>query len=890
MGACCSGSVKATAPGSKSVSAGNASRVSDPISKEGPTPTVPGENKSSSLVAVVPDGNVVSSASAGPTGGPTDPPTTVPATEEAGAGGGAEVNRYDSLRKDLEDLIKYNTPDCTSTVRIHLLSQLQRVKEEVVTPLLAIRDDFVSTIRQGLGSQLLSDSAVDFSALFEESFAQARGFTRFAEFVEENITKLEVAEKAKWGKRDGLWVDAQLEQQVGSHAMKALLLEEEWNAFQQMSPVLLGKVPWHFKEYQDPDVRDDFRTVGPRRFARSPSGTGPLNGLSSEEYSFYHGLSDNKVTVHVLAKAEQPSVTDWKKAMCIHFLKDAMTKDNEEQLGNRVTQQMFRLLADGVSDADDLTAWIEDSDVIVVPSYRWIDILDDETGELLAHDAVLDIDSSDRYRMVIRHIPSRILNKDSPSDEWRDRDKVLRTIEGKIYQHNPNLYKLIGDNLKDDKELLLAALEHRPDNLSTNPTNDPMLAMVTYQRQDRSPLAYAGHNLRNDREVVKTAIQCSADAFLYASPALKADAEVALCAIREANGASDMWLRRQLFRHVPEALRLDKDFIIKVMRVNGSWFEYENIVPAVFKEDRDVVEAAVSSRGSLYGGPRSFSLRGDENDQPPAGWSHELLADRDIILAALSSKHFFLSFGTIPEEVFEDKEFTLKAIKAGGENLSVGKIRIPQEFFEDKEFTLEAIKAGGENVITLLPESVLQDSDTLDAVMSEKKSLINKEWSEELLSKKPEFAEYLDSVSLDNWPDVFDRKRSKGQGKGKAKLPWITYDSLPDVFRHDPDIFAATASKHPWGLREREDEEDISLLKKDRSVVASILTRTGAALEHVSDSFQNDHELVLAAVQSCGTALKHASADRKADLRIAVAAVRQDFKAYLHVDDSMWSG
>ena len=82
MGARCSGSVKATAPRSNSVSAGNASRASDPASEEGPTSTVPGENKSSSLVAV--DGIVVSSApSAGPTGGPTA--TTVPATEEAGA-------------------------------------------------------------------------------------------------------------------------------------------------------------------------------------------------------------------------------------------------------------------------------------------------------------------------------------------------------------------------------------------------------------------------------------------------------------------------------------------------------------------------------------------------------------------------------------------------------------------------------------------------------------------------------------------------------------------------------------------------------------------------------------------------------------------------------------
>lgn len=528
---------------------------------------------------------------------------------------------------------------------------------------------------------------------------------RLIRFLDENIDILERREQEAYRSFSAIDIDtlgrAIEESCSGQERKKSLLTQDELDDFERISPVLMCRVPQTNPEIlgrrdeglRSPDpksvlVTEYFLPVGPGRVAVRNGQDRHGENFESWTYSFYVGLNSHKISADVLVSdgGEEPTVLEWKRAVCIELARVAKATDKQE-FDNRVTKQMFQqLTADEiVLDADDITAWLEAPGVVLVPSHRWLDIFDDEAGEFLTDDTTtLDTSTSDRYRVVVKPIPTRVLHKDSLAVDWCDRAKVLRTVEAKLLPHHPHLYHLIGDNLKSDKELLLAALEHRPDNAyaTWNQANATAafgvgLHPAHWQPGHVNPLKFADESLRRDRNVAETAIKCSTDAFLYLPPALRADKELALLALQGAAVAASGVVYDAIHGGIPTALRSDKAFVLDVLRVEQGPSRYSIVVPEDLRADKDILCAIVSkSPDFLYGGsggadPSSFRRNWTSLAYPEE--ERLLHHDRDIVLCALRSRSTVLSRWQIPHpadvpdrlprELFGDRDFALAAVE-----------------------------------------------------------------------------------------------------------------------------------------------------------------------------------------------------------------------------------
>lgn len=94
----------------------------------------------------------------------------------------------------------------------------------------------------------------------------------------------------------------------------------------------------------------------------------------------------------------------------------------------------------------------------------------------------------------------------------------------------------------------------------------------------------------------------------------------------------------------PEALRTDRDFILRVVRETRDAFRYAG---EAFRDDKDVALAAMQ----LHGGNLYLA-------------SPRLRADRDVVLAAVTTYGKALDYA--PEHLREDEEILLAAIERGG--------------------------------------------------------------------------------------------------------------------------------------------------------------------------------------------------------------------------------
>ena len=108
-------------------------------------------------------------------------------------------------------------------------------------------------------------------------------------------------------------------------------------------------------------------------------------------------------------------------------------------------------------------------------------------------------------------VPEHLLNC---SDAIKDnRALVLKAITT-----DGGLFVAVSERLKDDKNLLLVAIE--------NGSN------LDY-RLNNSPLKFASERLRNDKDIVLTAIHKNSSALEFASDSLKNDKEVVLAAVTD---------------------------------------------------------------------------------------------------------------------------------------------------------------------------------------------------------------------------------------------------------------------------------------------------------------------------------------------------------------------
>ena len=265
------------------------------------------------------------------------------------------------------------------------------------------------------------------------------------------------------------------------------------------------------------------------------------------------------------------------------------------------------------------------------------------------------------------------------------------------------------------------AIEHMPV-LSND--KEVMLHVVRSDPGALSLLRYAGPELRDDRELVLLAVSRCGDSLAFASERLRDDKEVVLAALRKqaktSRGGNDRVLKHvsarllhdvdvfeasghhfvdlspfahfssdkevvmaflarntgcSVLEFVDDSLRADKEVVVAACSKYG--LEYDHI-PAAFKDDKDVILAAMTA----YGGPRWENV--------PAKWK----GDPDVAVAA--SRNLFSPVAEVVAVVEGARETALAAVRLGGSSLLDG---MKPEFQTDKDFLLAAVARDGASAL-----------------------------------------------------------------------------------------------------------------------------------------------------------------------------------------------
>ena len=145
----------------------------------------------------------------------------------------------------------------------------------------------------------------------------------------------------------------------------------------------------------------------------------------------------------------------------------------------------------------------------------------------------------------------------------------------------------LSDEMKNDKELMLAALVHKGsflDYASEGLKNDKEVVLAAVAQNPFS-LQFASLELKNDREVVLTAVAQKGLALGDASIELKNDRELVLTAVAE-NGMSLQFASLEL--------KNDREVVLTAVAQKGTSLQFASLE---LKNDREVVLTAVAQNG-----------------------------------------------------------------------------------------------------------------------------------------------------------------------------------------------------------------------------------------------------------------------------------------------------
>lgn len=204
--------------------------------------------------------------------------------------------------------------------------------------------------------------------------------------------------------------------------------------------------------------------------------------------------------------------------------------------------------------------------------------------------------------------------------------------------------QFVSDDLKDDKELVLAALS-KPSSwkflqfVSPRLRNSKKVVMQVIantkkaqKEEQHLALKYASARLRNDRDVVLAAMELSPLALQFASKKLRDDKDFVLSAIKADYKA---------FEFASDRLKKDRGVVFYAIGRNANSLEFAS---PEFKNNREAVLFAISKNADAL----KFA-------------SPELKDDRDIVLAAMKKSPYSIEFAS--ERLRDDPEIFFNGLE-----------------------------------------------------------------------------------------------------------------------------------------------------------------------------------------------------------------------------------
>ena len=200
----------------------------------------------------------------------------------------------------------------------------------------------------------------------------------------------------------------------------------------------------------------------------------------------------------------------------------------------------------------------------------------------------------------------------------------------------PRKLSLLCAELRDDKRVVLTAIELSAQSFkyaSDNLKNDKEVALTAVKKEGSS-LAYASPQLKNDKQFVLTALQYFRSALNYASDELKNDKEIVLTAVQK--GGCNL-------SYASDNLKKDREIVFTAVKNHWEAIKYAS---EELKNDREIVFSALQQS-------RGYALKYA---------SEELKNDRELVLEVV--RRYRWPFKYASEELKKDPEIVLATTTA----------------------------------------------------------------------------------------------------------------------------------------------------------------------------------------------------------------------------------
>ena len=194
-------------------------------------------------------------------------------------------------------------------------------------------------------------------------------------------------------------------------------------------------------------------------------------------------------------------------------------------------------------------------------------------------------------------------------------------------------------------------------------------------------LRYASRELRADREVVLTALQQDASCIRYVSKELRADYEVVMAAVKKGNLSKEGW---HPFQFASVELEGERWIVLEAVQQDASYLKILKYVSKEVLADREVILAAVKKDA------RALKFA-----------SVELKSDREIVLAAVQQdasrlkpdpKYASAALRAVASvELHADREIVLAAVQQDASHLKFASAALRA----DRAVVLAAVKKSG---------------------------------------------------------------------------------------------------------------------------------------------------------------------------------------------------
>ena len=399
-----------------------------------------------------------------------------------------------------------------------------------------------------------------------------------------------------------------------------------------------------------------------------------------------------------------------------------------------------------------------------------------------------------------------------------------------------------------------------------------------FLRIDGLVLRFAGRALQADRDLVLMAIEQNGCALIYASEELREDKNLVLKAVKQDG-------KLHILNHVDKKLLADKDFMLEILREEGSALKY---VSEELQGDQDFIFDAFKLNKKTeilnyvkkeFLADKNFMLKILGEDGTALKYaSEQLKSDQDVVLAAVTENAEAINDAS--EELQSDRDFILSAIKKNGFVLN----HVDEEFLSDRNYLLAAIMETGEaDFLENVDEEILGDKEfILKAIKGDHFAFGYA--SEELKEDRDVFLEaithsdfYLSHISekfLSDKDSILMFANRNGMILGEVSKR----------FQANKNIVLAAVMQNGRTLCYASKK-----LQADRDVVLAAVREDGLALKYASKKLQADRDVVLAAVMQDGLALEHASEELQEDRDVVLTAVKQKKALLYHLNEKFFS-